>query len=268
MAMGKKYTFVTSLSSDTYFHGVVMLDWSLRKVRSNYPLLVMCSDRVSDKVCGQLKRRGLSVFRLTEHIVLDENINRENRNSNWTLSFDKLFTWTLTQYDKVVFLDSDMQVIRNIDYLFDYPHMSAVRADVFNEPGLDKLNSGLMVIEPNVKEFQGLCNVLESGEVQLKHIGDQDIIRAYYKDWGTHPELTLPAGLNVLYNEVTHGVIHQDDVEPVSVIHYIGSRKPWMMSPRAIKRRSRGNFLGKHLLRYGAALFWRFPSLLFTLRGV
>lgn len=260
--MGKRYTFVTLLSTDSYFHGVMMLRWSLKKVGSQYPLIVMCSDRVSQEVCECLEQKNITVFRLADHIVINDVVNQGKRNSNWTFSFDKLYTWTLSQYDKVVFIDSDMQVIRNIDYLFDYPHMSAVRADEFNEPGLDKLNSGLMVIEPNKKEFDGLCEVLESGRVQLEHMGDQDIIRAYYEDWGSHKELTLPSGLNVLYSEVSHGVIHKKDVEPVSVIHYIGERKPWMMSPRAIWRRSKGNFLGKHLLRYGIALFWQFPRLL------
>ena len=164
----------------------------------------------------------------------------------------------------MVYLDSDMQVVRNIDFLFDCPHMSAVRADVFNEPGLDKLNSGLMVIVPSEKEFVGLKELWESGDIPLKRVGDQDVIRAYYSDWGTKPKLTLSPGLNVFYSEVTSGVIHRQDVEPVSVIHYIGHNKPWMISPRAILRRSKKNFLGKHLLRYALALYWSFPSLIFA----
>lgn len=100
-----------------------------------------------------------------------------------------------------------MQVIRNIDYLFEAPHMSAVIADRFNEPGLTKLNSGIMVIVPNYEEFNGMTKLVNSGRVSLSNMGDQDIIRAYYKNWHMELRLSLPSGLNVFYQEVSAGVI-------------------------------------------------------------
>lgn len=259
----KKYSYVTLLSSDNFLPGVIMLYLSLKRVNSKYQLHVLCSDNISEKSYKKLIRYNLSYQRLNEHIIINEDINKEEGYDHWNRTFDKLYMWTLTQFDKIVYLDSDMQVIANIDSLFDSPHMSAVRADAFNEPGLDKLNSGLMVIVPNIEEFDGMCALLKSNTIQLKRMGDQDVIRAYYCDWGTHPELTLGAGYNVLYSEVTSGVIKKSDVLPVSVIHYIGSRKPWMVSPRAIWRRSKNNFLGKHLLRYAIALYRHFPSFVF-----
>ena len=260
-----KHVYVTLLSSDSYYYGVIMLNWSMRKVGLKYPLLVLCSDGVSQSICEKLRSQHLLVHQLKEHINVTRNLI-DNNNSNWNYTFDKLYTWTLTNYEKVVFIDSDMQVIRNIDYLFEWPHMSAVRADQWNEPGLDKLNSGLMVIVPNMKEFLGMKKLWESGVLGYKHIGDQDVIRAYFSDWGKKPELTLPPGLNVFYSEVMSGVISKKDVDPVSIIHYIGKVKPWMMSPRALLRRSKGVFLGKYLISYGFYLFYRFPFLSFKFK--
>lgn len=259
------YTYVTLLSSDDFLTGVVMLNWSLKRVKSAYPLLVLCSNSVSKNTLSILRKRHLDCSVLEESIVVDTSeVNTAKGYDHWNKTFDKLFIWSLTQYKKVVFLDSDMHVIKNIDYLFDCPHMSAVRADQWNEPGLDKLNSGLMVIEPNMEELRGLKKLWESGEIKLKNVGDQDVIRAYFKDWGRKQELTLSPGLNVLYSEVSHGVIKEKQVAPVSVIHYIGSRKPWMVSPRAVWRRSKNNFLGRYLLCYAYAMYIRFPSLLFN----
>lgn len=233
-----------------------MLQWSLRRVHARYPLFVLCSDTISDVSKAKLQTNGIQYQTLSSHIEFDEKaINADDGYEHWNHTFDKLFVWSLTQFDKVVYLDSDMQVIRNIDYLFDCPHMSAVRADQWNEPGIDKLNSGLIVITPNKEEFDGLCQLTSSGQVKLRNMGDQDIIRAYYHDWGTKKELTLHPGLNVFYSEIAHGIIQEKDVNPVSVIHYIGSRKPWMISPSAIWRRSRKNFLGKYLLRYALAMY-------------
>lgn len=257
-----KFSYVTLLSSEDFLPGVIMLDWSLKKVGSHYPLHVLCADHVSQESFDELIRRKISVQRLEEHIPVKNDINKEKGYDHWNRTFDKLYVWRLTQFDKVVYLDSDMQVIRNIDFLFDCPHMSAVRADAFNEPGLDKLNSGLMVIVPNEQEFQGLFDFWQSGKIHLKRMGDQDVIRAYYSDWGTKPELTLAPGLNVFYSEVTSGVIQRRDVEPVSVIHYIGHNKPWMVSPRAIYRRLKNNFMSRCLKQYAFAMYLKMPKLL------
>lgn len=260
--MNRNYTYVTLLSTDNFLMGVLMLQWSLKYVHAQYPLFVLCSDSISDASKEVLNKYGIRYQILSSHISYNENmINTDEGYEHWNHTFDKLFVWSLTQFDKVVYLDSDMQVIRNIDYLFDCLHMSAVRADQWNEPGLDKLNSGLIVIEPNQVDFEGLCQIVQSGVVVLPNMGDQDIIRAYYSDWGTHSELTLHPGLNVFYSEIAHGIIHEMDVAPVSVIHYIGSRKPWMISPIAIWKRSRRNFLGKYLLRYAVAMYTIYPRL-------
>lgn len=37
---------------------------------------------------------------------------------NWGLAFTKLALWNLTQYDKIVYMDSDLLVMRNCDELF------------------------------------------------------------------------------------------------------------------------------------------------------
>lgn len=257
-----KFSYVTLLSSNDFLPGVLMLAWSLKSVGSKYPLYVLCSKFVSEESCLELSRRQIAFQKLEAHLSVQTDINIEMNYQHWNLTFDKLFVWTLNQFDKVVFLDSDIQVIKNIDYLFDCPHMSAVRADAFNEPGLDKLNSGLMVVVPNKMEFEGLCDLLNSGTLKLKNMGDQDVIRAFYDDWGTKKELTLPPGLNVFYSEVSSGVIHRQDVEPVSAIHYFGHKKPWMVSPKAILRRSRHNFLGRYLLKYALVMYLKMPELL------
>ncbi len=264
MDMETKRTYVTLLSSDDFIKGVIMLHLSLKAVNAQYPLFVLCSDSISKSSVNLLKKHHLSYKKLSEHISVDTTkVNVASGYDHWNRTFDKLYVWTLTEYDKVVYLDSDMQVVRNIDFLFDKPHMSAVIADQWNEPGLKKLNSGLIVIEPNVEEFDGMKKLWESGVINLKNVGDQDIIRDYYSDWETKEELHLLPSLNVFYSEVSAGIIKKKDVQPVSVIHYIGSRKPWMVSILANTKRMRNNFLGKKLLAYIMRLYVNFPILFF-----
>ena len=251
----EKYSYVTLLSTDNYLLGVLGLYDSLKLVKSRFPLFVLCSEGISSKSLSVLKKFGMKYQLLSEHIAYGEGLNQKDDKTHWNHTFDKLYIWTLTQFDKLVFLDSDMQVMSNIDYLFEKPHMSAVVADKFNFPGLRQLNSGLMVIKPNLTEFEGLVNVWYSGDIKEKVVGDQDIIRKFFALWDDE-KLGLPQGCNVFYSESYDwmDIIHKEDVSPVQVVHYIGKKKPWMMSMRAIMRRSRRNFLGKYLRKYGFRL--------------
>ena len=81
-------------------------------------------------------------------------------NNHWYRAFGKISIFNLETFNKIVYLDSDMQVVQNIDELFDKPHMSAVRAG----EDLDWLNSGIMVIEPNSTEFNKLLEIVYNNE--------------------------------------------------------------------------------------------------------
>lgn len=259
--MNNARVYVTLLSSDDFVIGVIMLSLSLHKVKARYPLLVLCTNDVSTSSIQVLEKYQVPYKVLSEHISVDmSKVNVSKEFQHWNRTFDKLLIWSLTEYSKVVCLDSDMQVIRNIDFLFEAPHMSAVIADQWNEPGLDKLNSGLMVIEPNLKDYEGLKQLWESGSIKLRNAGDQDVIRAYYKDWGENIDLVLHPGLNVLYSEVSAGIIKKENVDPVSVIHYIGGLKPWMISAPALMKRLKHNFLWKYLCLYALNMYLHFPQ--------
>lgn len=191
--MKTKQTYVTLISTDDFTIGAVMLYLFLKKVKTKYPFLVLCGDKVSNKSIKILDKYNIQYKKLSEHMnVNTSDINKDAYHARWSNTFDKLLIWTLTEFDKIVYLDCDMQVIKNLDYLFDSPHMSAVIADQWNEPGLDK------------------------------------------------PE----------------------NVSPVSVIHYMGARKPWMVSMVAALRRTKRNFLGKELLKYLLCLYVQFPTCL------
>ena len=255
MKTDKKYTYVTLLSTDSYLMGVLLLAKSLREVDARYPLLAVCSNAVSEKTKRILKRYDM------EYIVLEDAIKVDTTKYNvapgyehWNNTLDKLYVFSLTDYDKVIFMDSDMMVVRNIDHLFDTPHMSAVVADVFNEPDLRQLNSGMMVFKPNMQDFEGMVNLWTSGKIKLPNAGDQDVIRAWFKDWENHPELRLPQGYNVFYSDCRN-LVKPEQVDPVYVIHFIGPRKPWQVSIRAIYRRTKGNFLRIFLRQYAKWMY-------------
>jgi hypothetical protein len=82
--------------------------------------------------------------------------------SRWTHSFGKLAIFSLTGFDKLVYVDSDMLILRNLDKLFARPHMSAVVAGR-SFPGDEHwrgLNSGLMVVKPQAGLYETLLDCI------------------------------------------------------------------------------------------------------------
>ncbi|MCD7808592.1 MAG: hypothetical protein LUH02_04560, partial [Erysipelotrichaceae bacterium] len=110
-----------------------------------------------------------------------------NKNSNWRETIFKIEVFNLIQFEKIVFLDADMIVLNNIDILFTKPHMSAVIAGKSLHKNWVSLNSGLMVIEPNSKDYRGMLDIVENvynfRNANGLGFGDQDVIKAYYRNW-------------------------------------------------------------------------------------
>lgn len=141
--------------------------------------------------------------------------------------------FSLTDYDKIVFIDADMILLKNIDFLFDKPHMSAVIAGKELHPEWDGLNSGLMIIEPNYDEYVGLVSLIEASFQDRSAaglpFGDQDVLEKYYTDWKQCSQLHLPSVYNVLLGYA--GVLKEQNIitsiDDVYLYHFTGKQKPW-----------------------------------------
>jgi glycogenin len=232
-------TYVTLLSTPDYLPGVLVLSESLRQVGAVMPLLVLVSADIPKADESLLLARGIRTSRLTDRFSLPESIRLKA--GHWAGTLDKLQLFGLTDYQKLVYLDSDMMILTNIDELFECPHMSAVAAGQLVHSSWSRLNSGLMVIEPDGKLPAMLMGVLgkarsEVPKLGTEAIGDQDLINAFYDDWPSSPHLHLDQGYNVFHSlldeYVRQGYALASKRGPsgqvVRVVHFIGRRKPWM----------------------------------------
>lgn len=162
-----------------------------------------------------------------------------------------------------------MLITSNIDFLFEFPDFSACQAGHFLNPDWVRLNSGLMVIEPDAKTFEGLMTqlpmTLRKYAVAGKNIGDQDVINDFVPDWSERKELHLPEGLNMFFKHLTLSKaagfsFDSEDVDKrIFVVHFIGAVKPWHL--KGVKRLL---YPLKVLLknRYGLQVFLRYMKLM------
>ena len=233
-------SYVTSLSTNSYLPGVFALNESLRRVNSSYPLLVLTSPEIVPDVTLKLQQAGMVVKAIHTSVQVPADLKASS--GHWGHTFDKLHVFGLTEYEKLVYVDSDMIVLTNIDELFDKPHMSAVAAGQLLNPHWNRLNSGLMAIVPEQGLPEKIVLTLEKacatqGLAGATAIGDQDLINTYYSKWTKCPELHLDQGYNIFQCHLDsyieqHGYrlpgCSRRQGPEAKVVHFIGPDKPWM----------------------------------------
>ncbi|XEU96142.1 hypothetical protein FSHL1_001427 [Fusarium sambucinum] len=109
--------WATLVTDTNYLKGVLTLNHRLRCVKSKYPLLVLYTNALSEASLDILKKRNirtLEVQRISP--TTSQDYLEDVRFSEcWT----KLIAFSLTDFSRIVLLDSDMLVLRNMDELMD-----------------------------------------------------------------------------------------------------------------------------------------------------
>jgi alpha-N-acetylglucosamine transferase len=108
--------YITFTNNDAYAKGVVALAMSLNEVGSAYPLVAMVTKEVSPTITNLLESVGCIVYK-TDLIELPPELSLQTE--RWGPAFTKLVSWKKTEFSKLMFLDSDLLVLQNIDYLFE-----------------------------------------------------------------------------------------------------------------------------------------------------
>jgi alpha-N-acetylglucosamine transferase len=140
----KREAYATVLhSSESYVCGAITLAQSLLKTGTKRDLILLIDNSISVH-----KRRALAAAGWkTRTITRIRNPRAENGTYN-EYNYSKFRLWQLTDYEKIIFIDSDIVVLRNLDILFNFPQMSATGNDQ------SIFNSGIMVIEPSNCTFR------------------------------------------------------------------------------------------------------------------
>lgn len=220
------YAYVTILSDDSYISGVVGLFRTLKK-HCKYSLLVLVSPNISQETILCLEKKNISYW-IVQDIELDCCFD-DSKFNYWKKTFFKFRIFELTEFDKIVYLDSDMLILDNIDELFERPHLSAVSDhDFCVYMDVKGMNTGLMVIEPDEKCIAELLNTYKLKYICKKKgggiaFGDQNIINDTFIDWETNGSLHLPVTYNANYR-----MLHLYDKNiPIKIVHFALQPKPW-----------------------------------------
>ncbi|GER25808.1 plant glycogenin-like starch initiation protein [Striga asiatica] len=206
-----KEAYVTVLhTSEDYVCGAIVLAQSIIQSNSTKDLILLADDKISPQSINALRAAGWQT-KLIQRIR--SPYSKQNTYNEW--NYSKLRIWQLTQYEKIIFIDSDLIVNTNLDKFFTYPQLTA--AGNYQK---HFFNSGLMIVEPSECAFETL--VKKMTVVESYNGGDQGFLNEMFAWWHR-----LPAQTNYLKVFVDDkDRLHYVDRKYVFAVHYTGL-KPW-----------------------------------------
>lgn len=128
-----KRVWTTLITNTQYLSGLLTLEYSLRKHNSKYPLVALFTESFPAEGHEALKRRGIAAKEIP---YLLPSVPKEYANDpRFYDCWSKLAPYSLTEYDRVVQLDSDMLLLQNMDELMelelDPPEMNGEGSRVY-----------------------------------------------------------------------------------------------------------------------------------------
>lgn len=227
--------YVTLVTNADFAEGAIALVRSLKLTGTGADIVVMHTGGVAAERLGPLTDLGARL-RPVELLPTSDAFNERHARANihgknpFTKgrkpafhtpldNFAKLRLWQLTGYDKVVFLDADTLVLRNIDRLFGYPEFSAAPNVYETLADFRRLNSGVFVAAPSETTFRTMLERLDRPDAFWPRT-DQTFLQGHFPDWH---------GLPVFFNMLQYVWFALPDLwdwKSISVLHY-QYEKPW-----------------------------------------
>jgi len=235
--MSDNFVYLTVLTSKDYIPGVKGLKISLFKTKTKYNLVILVPEEMRNELEPLLKKRKI----LNDRCILETEKNLNillpdsftYKNHYFKNTFFKLQAYKCNKYKKIVLLDSDMMILKNIDNLFEKNDISASRADSIRHPEMTDFFSSILVIEPSQSSYTKLIECLKDRiEIAINinyKVGDQDVFNFAFKDrWINNKELHIPENYNSCFYETKKLCKKMNwKYKDIKVLHFYGSNKPW-----------------------------------------
>lgn len=152
-----RLAYVTYISSSEFALPAAVLMFSIANTGSQYARAICVTKEVS-----QSDRSWLSLF---AQIIEIEKIPSPLRvdNERYRDVFTKLRMWELIMFDKVLYIDTDVIIRKNIDVLFDLSEWSV---PIDAEEG--RYSTGMMVLQPSLDTFRAMLFDLKTTQVSME----------------------------------------------------------------------------------------------------
>ncbi|KAG5244852.1 UDP-glucuronate:xylan alpha-glucuronosyltransferase [Salix suchowensis] len=195
----QRVAYVTVLhSSEAYVCGAIALAQSIIQSNSTSDLVLLHDSKLTPRSVNGLRDAGWKTKKIQP---IRSPFARKDSYNEW--NYSKLRLWQLTDYDKLIFIDADLILLKNMDIFFAYPQLSASP----NDKPSKCLFEDMMAKSKKLRSYNG---------------GDQGFLNEVFTWWHR-----LPVTLNYLkiFNNGEENPDHQMK-NGTYTIHFLGL-KPW-----------------------------------------
>ena len=157
--------------------------------------------------------------------------DEENTYPRFRDQFTKLHLWNMTEYDAVLYMDSDAFVVGKIDELLNVHthlnsqnHRIAGASDIWQGTWLNKFNMGIFSIKPNGTELRRLLELKKDPTLYFDpRMSEQEFLNVVYQNQWYNFGFANNANLLAFKEVRDYWYKHNNTI---NVIHYTVN-KPW-----------------------------------------
>ena len=206
-----KNAYVTLLSSKDYLPAILILNKNLKDVNSIFPLCVMVTDNIINEVEPYLLKENI-LYKIIPYLMPSNQIIENFQDTPLLNTFSKFAVFKLVDFEKVVYLDADIIIYKNIDDLFYYPDGA-----MYDDNGFGF--SGLFVTSPknhNANFYYALSKIF--------NLTDGTILEQIFFPFKSNPCYRIPFEY---FLNITLENLDSFYIENFKIIHFCYKYKPW-----------------------------------------
>lgn len=222
--MEEKCLWTTLLATNDFTLGVVNLHKSLQKVNTKYPFIAIVTANITDENLEILENNGIQ-YRRFPYLSFTGKPPVEYKTWStteeceqfiyWDCTLSKFYCFTFIEYDKVIYVDADIEFWKNCDHYFDYniPAGSYAPWD-----SAKTMNGCIFLIKPSLEDFFTCIRI----GMDDRCICDEDVLQRWDNSYTTGENQLFPQS-DIWIIDDGHYVVDMRRME-----HYNGPIKPWM----------------------------------------
>ena len=136
--------------------------------------------------------------------------------------------WNMTEYDKIMYMDGDLAVLRNMDHLV-YEWATSGKTELRTPLSCDQIstdiryNTGVWGVTPSQNTFQRLHEWITSGKYKKCGVGFQT---AAFQFGARHTFYRMPIQFNLKADKRITKCVKRHKLPYIGVVHWSGNQKP------------------------------------------
>lgn len=175
--LGGKFAYVTLMCDASWLPQMRALVYSWKRSKSPFPMIVMALPWALDST-DDLVALGAEIKRVDYIDVPFRRANGKRIAFDKSCRYSKIHAWSLTDFEKAVYLDPSLLIVQNIDEIFHYSDFSAVKV------AGDEFNTGIFVMKPCEKTFTEMLRTYEGSPPEFR--GEEGFLNWFFSNRSTH----------------------------------------------------------------------------------